>query len=383
VLQALATPNRDPTILWRMAEGTRGGTDGRARTANGSGRVRSSRPTIFDVARVSGVSYSTVSRVVNGQPHIREETRRRVQQAMAGLGYVAHTSARTLASGRSQVVGLLAQELESSFFLGVIRGVDQQVSTAEYDFMLCTTHDRREKEAAYVARLSHGMVDGLLIILPRGLPDYVEQLRAVQFPFVLIDYDDDAPGCNVVNAANRPGTVAAIEHLVALGHRRIGFITGTLTVGSTHQRLGGYRDALLAAGIPLAAELVVPGDFLEPRGYEAARELLALADRPSAIFASSDAAAIGVLRAAREAGLRVPEDLSVVGFDDVPEASYVDPALTTVRQPLRDMGRSAVRRLMELLAEPDAPAQRIVVATELVVRGSTGPAPGTAAGAHG
>ncbi|MCY7417335.1 MAG: substrate-binding domain-containing protein [Chloroflexi bacterium] len=174
-----------------------------------------------------------------------------------------------------------------------------------------------------------------------------------------------------------------MEHLVGFGHRRIGFITGTLHVGSTHERLGGYRDGLIAAGITLAAELVVPGDFLEPRGFEATRELLALAERPTAIFASSDAAAIGALRAAREAGLRVPEDLSIVGFDDVPEASYVDPALSTVRQPLREMGRSAVRRLMEMLAEPDAPARRIVVATELVVRGSTGPAPASTPAQHG
>lgn len=350
--------------------------DDRTRARTGaSSRSRSTRPTIFDVARVAGVSYSTVSRVVNGHPHIRHSTRQRVQQAMADLGYVAHVSARTLASGRSQIVGLLAQELESSFFLSVIKGVDQQVSVAGYDFMLCTTHDRREKEAEYVARLSHGMVDGLLVILPRGLPDYVEMLREAHFPFVLIDYDDEAPGCDVVNAANRPGALAAISHLVSLGHCRIGFITGTSNVGSTFQRLEGYKDALQAAGIPFAPELVVQGDFLEPRGFDATRELLSLADRPTAIFASSDAAAFGVLRAARDAGLRVPADLSVIGFDDIPEASYVDPALTTVLQPLREMGRTAVRRLMDMLAEPDSPPQRIVLATQLIVRGSTGPAP--------
>jgi LacI family transcriptional regulator len=355
-------------MLRSMDEGTRGRT-------GASNRGRSTRPTIFDVARVAGVSYSTVSRVVNGHPHIRVSTRQRVQQAMADLGYVAHVSARTLASGRSQIVGLLAQELESPFFLGVIKGVDQQVSVAGYDFLLCTTHDRREKEAEYVARLSHGMVDGLLVILPRGLPDYVEMLRDARFPFVLIDYDDEAPGCDVVNAANRSGALAAISHLVSLGHCRIGFITGTPNVGSTFQRLEGYKDALQAAGIPFAPELVVQGDFLEPRGFDATRELLSLADRPTAIFASSDAAAFGVLRAARDAGLRVPADLSVIGFDDIPEASYVDPALTTVLQPLREMGRTAVRRLMDMLAEPDSPPQRIVLATQLIVRGSTGPAP--------
>ncbi len=239
-------------MLPAMADARQTGGGGRGRVpATGNGRTRPARPTIFDVARESGVSYSTVSRVVNGGPHIRDATRLRVQAAMAELGYVAHVSARTLASGRSGVVGLLALGLDSPFFLGVIQGVDQQVSMAGYDFLLCTTHDRREKEAQYVARLSHGMVDGLLIMLPRGLPDYVEQLRSSHFPFVLIDYDDEAPGCNVVNAANRSGALSAISHLLELGHRRIGFITGTRNVGSTHERLAGYQEALADGGHPV------------------------------------------------------------------------------------------------------------------------------------
>lgn len=358
-----------------MAESTRPGNGTRSRSTLGNGRGRLARPTIFDVARVAGVSPSTVSRVVNEHPHIRLDTRIRVQAAMAQLGYVAHTSARTLASGRSQAVGLLAHGLESSFFLAVIQGVDQAVASSGYDLMLCTTHDRREKEAEYVARLSHGMVDGLLIILPRGLPDYVEQLRAARFPFVLIDHDDDLPGCDMVNAANRRGARDAIDHLLDLGHRRIGFITGTDNAGSTHERLAGYREALEVAQVAFDPTLVVRGDFLEPRGFEATQELLALPDPPTAIFASADAAAFGVLRAARERGIRVPRDLSVVGFDDIPEAMYVDPRLTTVRQPLWEMGRAAVGRLMDMIREPDAPAQRIVLDTELRVRGSTAQPP--------
>jgi LacI family transcriptional regulator len=294
---------------------------------------------------------------------------------MRELGYVAHTSARALASGRTQIIGLLAQEVDNAFFSTVIKGVDQQVSAADYDFLLCTTHERREKEAEYVARLSHGMVDGLLIVLPRGLPDYVEQLKAQRFPFVLIDYDDEAPGINVVNAANRIGTRGAIEYLLGLGHRRIGFITGRQNVGATHERLAGYREAMAAAGVPVDECLVVPGDFQEPRGYEAGRELLAAEPRPTAVFASSDMAAFGVLRSARDAGLVVPRDLSVVGFDDIPEASYVGPALTTVRQPLRDMGRAAVRRLMTLLDDPSQSPARIVLDTELVIRQTTAPPP--------
>jgi LacI family transcriptional regulator len=267
----------------------------------------------------------------------------------------------------------LAQEIDNPFFSVVIKGIDHEVSGADQDLLLCTTHNRREKEAEYVARLSHGMVDGLLIVLPHELPAYVSQLRAERFPFVLIDHDSEAPGCNVINAANRSGTREGIAYLIELGHRRIGCITGRPDVGSTHQRLAGYRDALEAAGIAYDDALVVVGDFLEARGYAAAMELLARPDRPTAIFASSDAAAFGVLGAARDAGIDVPRGLSVLGFDDILEASYPSAALTTVRQPLWDMGHTAVRRLMSVIDDPSQPATRIVMDTELIVRRTTAP----------
>ena len=336
---------------------------------------RTVRPTIFDVADRAGVSYATVSRVVNGQPSVRESTRQRVQAAMLELGYVAHVTARALARGRTQAIGLLAQEIDNPFFSVVIKGIDHEISAAGYDLLLCTTHNRREKEAEYVARLSHGMVDGLLIVLPHELPAYVSQLRVEDFPFVLIDHDSEAPGCNIINAANRPGTREGIAYLIGLGHRRIACITGRPDVGATQQRLAGYRDALEAAGIPLDDSLVVEGDFLEPRGHEAALQLLSIPDRPTAIFASSDAAAFGVMSAAHDVGLRVPDDLSVLGFDDVVEASYPSSALSTVRQPLREMGHVAVRRLMSLIAQPAQAPERIVMGTELVVRRTTAPPP--------
>jgi LacI family transcriptional regulator len=309
--------------------------------------------------------------VANGQKHVHPETRAKVQAAMEHLGYVAHRPARTLASGQTHTVGLLAIEIDSSFFRDVIGGVDEQVTAYDYDFMLCTTHDRKGKESDYVARLSHGMVDGLLVILPRGLTDYVAQLRTEQFPFVIIDHDAEAPGCNVVNSANRTGAREAVDHLLSLGHRRVGFITGARGVGSAEQRLRGYEDALRGAGLEIDDRLVLNGDFLEPRGYEAAMELLTMPEPPTAIFASSDTAAFGVMRAARERGLRVPRDLSVVGFDDIAEASWVTPALTTVRQPMREMGKAAVRMLMDMLREPDRPPTTMVLGSKLVVRDTT------------
>jgi LacI family transcriptional regulator len=333
------------------------------------------RPTIFDVARVAGVSYSTVSRVVNDHAYVRDATRQRVRTAMLELGYVAHVTARALASGRTQAIGLLAQEFDNPFFSMVINSVDQAVSAADYGLLLCTTHNRREREAEYVARLSRGVVDGLVIVLATRLPEYVRQLRAERFPFVLIDHDRDAPGCNVVNSANREGTRGAIEHLIGQGHRRIGFITGRPDVGATQKRLAGYRDALSAAGIPSDPGLVVEGDFQAPRAFHATRQLLALPEPPTAVFASSDVAAFGVLRAAREADLDVPRDLSVVGFDDIREAGHLGAGLTTVRQPLEEMGRVAVERLMSLLRDPAQRPRRIVLETELIVRQTTAPPP--------
>jgi LacI family transcriptional regulator len=294
---------------------------------------------------------------------------------MAELGYVAHLSARALATGRSQQIGLLVQQLEDFFFLGIVAGVDRAVMAAGYDLLLCTTHDRREKETAYVARLTHGMVDGLLVLMPRSLPDYLDGLLAARTPFVLIDFDEGAPGCDVVNAANRDGAHAAVSHLIALGHRRVAIITGAEETGSTHERVAGWRDALLDAGLHAEDELIAHGDFEEARGCEAAHELLGRPEPPTAIFASNDRAAFGVLRAARERGLRVPHDLSVVGFDDEPAASRATPGLTSVRQPLRGMGTAAVERLLLRMRHPDAPAELVLLPTELVVRGTTGPAP--------
>lgn len=333
------------------------------------------RPTIFDVAGIAGVSYSTVSRVVNGLPNIKAETRERVEAAMAQLGYVAHLNARALATGRSNQIGLLVQQIADAFFLGVIEGVDRAVMDAGYDLLLCTTHDRREKEASYVARLTHGMVDGLLVLMPRGLPDYLDGLIEARTPFVLIDHDGDAPGADVVNAANTEGARAAVEHLLDLGHTRIAIITGALATGSSHSRINGWRAALTAAGLSAPDALLVEGDFEEVSARAAAHELLALAEPPTAIFASNDRAAFGVLTAAAERGLRVPDDLSVVGFDDEPAATRTTPSLTTVRQPLRAMGRTGVERLLARMRDPDAEPQRIVLPTELVVRGSTGRVP--------
>jgi LacI family transcriptional regulator len=326
--------------------------------------------TIMDVAQEAGVSYATVSRVVNNKGYIKPETRERVMRAVTRLGYVVNQQARSLASGRSQVVGLLVPGLETAYIGEIIRGIDEELVGASYDLMLYTAHRRRTRESAYVATLTQGMADGLLLVLPRDPGAYIETLRRRGFPYVLIDHqgvDDAGPA---VGATNRQGGYDATRHLIELGHRRVGFITGSLDLGCSNDRLAGYHSALTEFGLPVESGLVREGDFTQPAGFRAARELLALPEPPSAIFASNDLMAFGTMEAARVRGLRIPEDISIIGFDDIPQALHVHPPLTTVRQPLEQMGRLAARMLLRQIDDRQQLVQRIDLPTELVVRDS-------------
>ena len=329
--------------------------------------------TIVDVAQEAEVSYATVSRVINNGAHVRPEKRERVLRAMAKLGFTVNQQARSLRAGRSQVIGLLVHDLGTSYIGEIIRGIEAELSAASYDLMLYTTHRRKTKEATYVSAITRGMADGLLLVLPRNPEAYLESLRQRHFPYVLIDHqgiDETGPA---VGATNWQGAYDATQHLLGLGHRRIGFITGQVEMGCARDRLAGYRAALAAAGVPADPALVQEGDFFQPDGFAGARALLALPQPPSAIFASNDVSAFGVMEAVRDAGKRLPDDMSIVGFDDIPQAAQVNPTLTTVRQPLEQMGRTAARMLLEIIGNADRPAARVELPTELIVRASTRP----------
>lgn len=325
--------------------------------------------TIFDVAREAGVSYATVSRVINNKDHVKPDKREAVLRAMTRLGYVVNQQARSLAGGRSRVIGLLVQGLESAYTGEIVRGVDLELEAAQYDLMLYTTHRRRAKESAYVTAITRGMADGLLLILPRNPEAYLQSLQRQRFPYVLLDHQGIGEGGAAVGATNRRGGYDATRHLVELGHRRIGFITGAMELGCSADRLAGYRAALADAGIAEDPALVYTGDFFRQSGFAGARALLGLPAAPTAIFASNDEMAFGVIDAARDQGLRIPDDLSVIGFDDIPQAASVYPALTTVRQPLEQMGRVATQMLLRLI-DKAAPAERAELPTELIIRHS-------------
>jgi LacI family transcriptional regulator len=329
--------------------------------------------TIIDVANEAGVSYSTVSRVVNNKTYVNAETRQKVLQAMTRLGYQANLHARSLAGGRSNVIGLLVIDLTTQYMGEIIRGIDDVLAANQYELMLYTTHRRKTKESAYVNMMTRGLADGLLIVLPREPEAYLESLRERDFPYVLIDQlGTDESDLSVV-AANRQGGYEATQHLINLGHRRIGIITGWMDMISARHRLEGYEAALADHGIPYDPELVFVGDFSQPGGFTGASYFLEMAEPPTAVFASNDVSALGVYDAVRTYGLSIPTDLSVIGFDDIPLASVTSPPLTTMRQPLQEMGRTATQLLLDLINIPGERPDSIVLPTELILRESTAP----------
>lgn len=326
--------------------------------------------TIVNVARESGVSYSTVSRVLNGFEFVKESTRHRVLEAAERLGYVANAQARSLAGGRSNVVGLLVPTLDNGYIGEIARGIDEELAKAGYNLMLYTTRRHRGKESLYVNTIASGLTDGLILLVPLVPTEYLDALREQNFPYVLVDQADITDKSFVVDTTNWQGTYEATRYLAELGHRRIAFITGLMDLNSAVYRLDGYKAALTDEDIPLMDELIVEGDFWQPSGYKAMQELLQLPEMPTAVFASNDLMAFGAMEAIREHGLSIPGDFSIIGFDDIPEVSITYPKLTTVRQPLEQMGRDGVRLLLEQLEYPERPPKRLTLATQLIVRDS-------------
>lgn len=332
---------------------------------------RQNKITIVDVASAANVSFGTVSRVINNDIHVKPETRERVLQTMERLNYVVNRQAQKLAGGRSNVIGLLVPDLGTGYIGEIIRGIDSELTISNYDLMLYTTHRTATKEAGYVFSLAQDMVDGLLLVLPRNPVDYAGTLSQQKFPFVLIDHQGTGKDCPAVGASNWQGAFNATNYLIQLGHERIGFITGSLDLGAATDRLDGYKTALRTNHIRIDSELIFEGTFAQPDGYTGTIQFLNVQSPPTAIFASNDCMAMGVVDAIRDHGLKIPDDISVIGFDDIPQASLVRPALTTVQQPLEQMGRLATQMLLDILTNPDKKHDRIELPTQLIIRDST------------
>ena len=342
--------------------------------------VGSRRVTIKQVAEQAGVSTQTVSRVLNHRPDVAPETRRRVQEIIDRLGYQASNIARSLVQGRSFTLGVACWGLEYFGPSRALTGIEQQASELGYVLLLNLTRQPGNSDVRQLLRdMLARQVDGIVWAVPEiaSNRDWIaEQHSRLPIPVVFLSMRPQ-PGLSVAAVDNRSGGRMATKHLLDLGHQDVGLITGPLAWWEARQRQSGWQDALQEAGIPIEADLVVEGDWEAASGERGLRQLLEQRPELDAVFISNDQMALGALQAARRMGVRVPEDLAVVGFDDVPESVYFQPPLATVRQDMVELGRCAVRELGGMIeatqqGEPDVEPNTILLKPELIVRESSG-----------
>ena len=330
--------------------------------------------TIKDVAREAGVSVATVSRVYNDTDLVKEKTALRVQEAALRLGYVPHGGARSLSTSRTHTLGVLLPDLYGEFFSEVIRGIDQTAQRHGFHLLISSSHEGRPAVEAAL-RSMRGRVDGLIVMWPEMDAEIAVRNLPAGFPLVLVSAPPGPGTFDVITIANYDGAQAMVRHLIELGHRRIAIIKGAEGNYDAAERLRGYRAALEEAGIGAVPALEVAGDFSESSGFRATHELLAGAMVPTAIFAANDSMAIGALSALREAGRRVPTDVAVAGFDDIPLARFLDPPLSSVHVDISALGERATHRLLDAVRDKAAHVRRTeTFPTTLVIRRSCGAA---------
>lgn len=335
--------------------------------------------TLEGIARMAGVSRSTVSRVVNDHPSVRAEVREQVWAVIRETGYQPHAAARSLVTRRTRILGVVIPEpitklFTDPFFPILLYGITETCNAHHYHLMLSLFHHPAEQDDQYRRIVGNGNLDGVIVASAHMDDPLPPRLLHDGIPFVVVGrYPDER--VHSIDIDNVGGGCQAVEHLIHLGHTQIATISGPLTMTSGADRLLGYKQTLAAHGIALNPDLIIEGDYTEVSGYAATKRLLMTP--ATAIFAASDIMAIGALKALHEAGKQAPQDMALVGFDDVPLASSVQPALTTVRQPIRQLGSAVADLLMALLADPPTPgaaAHKSTLPTKLVVRQSCGAA---------
>lgn len=332
--------------------------------------------TIYEVARAAGVSTATVSRTLNASGLVAEGTRRRVQAAITALGYQPNRVARSLVLKTTHTIAVLLPDITNPFFPALVKGVQLAADEQGYAVLLCHTGGDPAKEESFLEVLRGQQVDGVLLVGLVSRPQSLKRLSRQGLPVVSLDRPVDLPGSAAVRVDHRGSARLATAHLVELGHRRIAHIAGPMGLTVSQERLAGYRQALVDQGLASDPALVAGGDFSEEGGYQGISDLLARGVRFTAVFAANDLTAIGAITALRERGIGVPEDVSVVGFDDIHLAGYVSPKLTTIRQPAYEMGRCAAKLLIDACRSDAALGEGTTIFEgELVVRESTAPPP--------
>lgn len=329
--------------------------------------------TVRDVAALAGVSVASVSRVLNEQSTVARVIRERVEAAVAELGYRPHAAARSLRSQRTQSIGLVIGDITNPFFTALAKAVEAEARRAGYTVLLGNGQESVELQDAYLQELQTHRLDGLLLSPAPGESAVLREVAAAGRPVVLVDRSVDGLGLPVVKTDDASGVIALIDHLVALGHRRIAIISGPLATSSGRERRDAFCCALMAHGLDLPADYAEEGDFRRESGAQAMARLMSLHEPPTVVFAADNLMALGALQWARRHGIAVPESVGIASFDDVPWFEVLDPPLTTVAQPIDELGRAAVRTLLAVL-DGEKPLS-ISLPVQLVVRRSCGEVP--------
>ncbi len=330
--------------------------------------------TIAEIAAQAGVSIPTVSRVLNGRPDVAPATRARIEQIIKESGYVRSSAAKALRKGSSGIIDLLVPHLDNQYVTEIVRGVEEALERTGLRLALSFTQGKSFGERQWLDKIADRATDGVILVLARGQSSRLNELRQRGIPFVVVDHRGElGPDVPSVGSTNWAGGRIAVEYLLSLGHKRIAIIAGPPSFRCSLDRIAGYCSALEAAGIPIDPNLIRPGDFRLQSGYTQTMALLALPHPPTAIFAGSDMQAMGVYKALYLRNIRVPEGMSVIGFDDIPFTGIASPSLTSVRQPLFDMGRVATTMLLRLVAGESLDSPRVELATTLITRESCAP----------
>ena len=330
-------------------------------------------PTIRDVAKRAGVAPITVSRVINNSGYVSQEKRDRVEAAVAELDYVPNILARSFRSKQTRTIALILTDITNPFWTDVAHGVEDAAREHKFNVILCNTNESESRQVEYVSVLMQKQVDGILLVPARSRPEATEAIQKQGTAVVVLDRQVPTADVDVVRCDSEGGAYQLVRHVLSLGHRRVAVLTGPKDVSSAQDRVIGYRRAFLDANIDISEDLIFYGKFVQASGYEMAQRALLVTPQPTALFAANNFIAIGAWRALRDAGLRIPEDITLVAFDDLPAGLVVDPFLTVAAQPGYEMGKQATELLLDRLTS-DTPTkpQRIVLPTQLIIRHSSG-----------
>jgi len=327
-------------------------------------------PTIRDVAKLAEVHPSTVSRVINGDSRISEKTKNKVLLIIKKLGYTPNAIARGLKTKRTFTLGMLIPDITNPFFAEIARGVEDAANKNSFNIILCNTDDKLKKERTYLEILREKRVDGLILGTAHIRDKSILELEKKKFPYILISRNVDRLNKNCIIIDDLAGGMMATEYLIKLGHHRIAHISGPLKTRSGLNRLKGYQLALKKYKIEYNDELIGEGDFRIRGGYQVMKRFLKLTKPPTAIFAANDLLALGAMQAIQKKNFYIPEDFSIIGFNDIELASFVYPSLTTIRQPILEMGNLAVKMLLNIIIDGEFNQGKILLKPKLIIRES-------------